>query len=121
MKMNEWMHQFSQTIHETTYYQMRFQRELYETLSPGYKGRCTAPLLVDLKAKKIVSNESSDIVRMLNTVKLGRDESIDCIDLYSDELAAKIDETNEWVYDLLNNGVYRCGFSTQQNAYDQAC
>ncbi len=99
---------------------MRFQRELYETLSPGYKGRCTAPLLVDLKAKKIVSNESSDIVRMLNTVKLGRDENIDCIDLYSDELVAKIDETNEWVYDLLNNGVYRCGFSTQQNAYDQA-
>lgn len=97
-------------------------RELYEKLSPGYKGRCTAPLLVDLKAQKIVSNESSDIVRMLNTATLGKEKSDieDCIDLYDKNLASKIDETNEWVYELLNNGVYRCGFSTQQNAYDQA-
>jgi len=97
-------------------------RELYEKLSPGYKGRCTAPLLVDLKARKIVSNESSDIVRMLNTAKLGKEEEedVECINLYNKELASEIDETNAWVYELLNNGVYRCGFSTQQSAYDTA-
>mmetsp|Transcript_207 Transcript_207/g.277 ORF Transcript_207/g.277 Transcript_207/m.277 type:complete len:215 (+) Transcript_207:15-659(+) len=100
---------------------MHEQRELYEKLSPGYKGRCTAPLLIDLKTKSIVSNESSDIVRMLNKVKLGRtNEDDDCIDLYPEALASDIDETNEWVYNLLSNGVYRCGFSTQQAAYDAA-
>lgn len=95
------------------------QRELYEKLSPGYKGRCTAPLLVDLKSKKMVSNESSDIVRMLNTANLGK-VNVECIDLYPKEQASEIDYTNEWVYELLNNGVYRCGFSTQQSAYDKA-
>jgi len=94
-------------------------RELYEKLSPGYKGRCTAPLLVDLKSKKMVSNESSDIVRMLNTANLGKG-NVECIDLYPKEQASEIDSTNEWVYKLLNNGVYRCGFSTQQSAYDMA-
>jgi putative glutathione S-transferase len=77
---------------------------------------------VDLKARKIVSNESSDIVRMLNTAKLGKEEEedVECINLYNKELASEIDETNAWVYELLNNGVYRCGFSTQQSAYDTA-
>ena len=101
-------------------------RELYEKVSPGYKGRCTAPLLVDLKTKQIVSNESSDIVRMLNRVALPSSTTANAPgdatvpDLYPTELAAQIDETNEWVYKLLNNGVYRCGFSTQQGAYDAA-
>ena len=59
---------------------------------------------------------------MLNEVELGKKEVeiAECIDLYPKELASKIDETNEWVYELLNNGVYRCGFSTQQAAYDRA-
>lgn len=74
---------------------------------------------MDLKSKKIVSNESSDIVRMLNNVNLGK-KNVECIDLYPPELSSEIDATNEWVYDLLNNGVYRCGFSTQQSAYDKA-
>lgn len=93
-------------------------RGLYDQLSPGYQGRCTAPLLVDKKARKIVSNESSDIVRMLNNVSLGKRGK--AIDLYPKELEAEIDATNEWTYKLLNNGVYRCGFSTTQGAYDQA-
>jgi len=97
-------------------------RELYDKLSPGYTGRCTAPLLVDLQSKKIVSNESSDIVRMLNSATFGRsvDKEEHRIDLYPAALSKKIDETNEWVYRLLNNGVYRCGFSTTQGAYNDA-
>ena len=85
-------------------------RELYDLLSPNYKGRCTAPLLVDLKTKQIVSNESSDIVRMFNKNS----------DFYPKHLSKQIDDINAWTYDLLNNGVYRCGFSTTQSAYDKA-
>ena len=87
-------------------------RELYDSLSPGFQGRCTAPLLVDAKTRKIVSNESSDIVRMLGLAKFGRDKPHIDINLYPDDLASSIDDTNEWVYELINNGVYRCGFST---------
>jgi putative glutathione S-transferase len=95
------------------------KRELYEKLSPNYDGRCTAPLLIDLKTKSIVSNESSDIVRMINNVELGtKDEK--AVDLYPSDLVETIEETNEWVYKLLNIGVYMCGFSTQQSAYDNA-
>ena len=67
-----------------------------------------------------MSNESSDIVRMLNNVELGGSKDTKSIDMYPDELVDEIDETNQWVYQLLNNGVYRCGFSTQQTAYDKA-
>lgn len=95
-------------------------RELYEKLSPGYKGRCTAPLLADIQARKIVSNDSSEIVRMLNKANLGKGGDFVCIDLYPKELSSEIDRTNKWVYELLNNGVYRCGFSTKQEAYDKA-
>ena len=66
-------------------------RELYERLSPNYSGRCTAPLLIDLKAKKIVSNESANIVRMLNSATFGKDsigevENDQRINLYALEL-----------------------------------
>lgn len=93
-------------------------RELYDELNPGYEGRCTAPLLIDLKKKRIVSNESSEIVRMLNSASFGQSSSR--MDLYPSELAEKIDETNKWVYELINNGVYKCGFSTEQSSYDNA-
>jgi putative glutathione S-transferase len=99
-------------------------RELYEELSPNHQGRCTAPLLVDLKAKQIVSNESSDIVRMLplllSQTSNKEAEAASSIDLCSPHLTTQIDTCNEWIYQLLNNGVYRCGFSTTQLAYDRA-
>lgn len=95
--------------------------QLYTELSPGYKGRCTAPLLVDKKARRIVSNESSNIVRMLNEARLGNgNKKEERLDLYPTPLNKDIDRINEWVYELLNNGVYRCGFATTQNAYEQA-
>lgn len=99
-------------------YKCRDLRELYDRLSPGYSGRCTAPLLVDKKTNKIVSNESSDIVRMLND--FGQNAGEGRMDLYPPDLRKAIDETNEWIYTLLNNGVYQCGFSTTQSAYDEA-
>lgn len=99
-------------------------REIYDKLSPtgSYKGRCTAPLLVDKKNKRAVSNESSDIVRMLNGATFQRDIATTpkLFDLVPPELASEIETTNEWVYKLLNNGCYQCGFSTTQGAYDEA-
>jgi putative glutathione S-transferase len=93
-------------------------RELYDLLSPAYKGRCTAPLLVDTKARSIVSNESSDIVRQLNEATFQSDKPRR--DLYPKELQKEIDETNDWVYNFLSNGCYQCGFSTTQAAYNEA-
>ena len=94
-------------------------RTLYDSLNPGFQGRCTAPLLVDGVSKTIVSNESADICRMLEKATFGR-ETLEGIDLYPSELSSEINDTNEWVYKLLNNGVYRCGFATEQAAYDSA-
>ncbi len=105
-------------------------RELYDYLSPGYTGRCTAPLLVDWKTQRIVSNESKDIVRMLPLLARAKTEekapssSEPSILLEPDEIStdlqATIDEQNEWIYELVNNGVYRCGFATTQGAYQAA-
>jgi putative glutathione S-transferase len=99
-------------------------RELYDRLTPGgrYQGRCTAPLLIDKKRRCIISNESSDIVRFLNRVSLRRSSSTgtQAINLYPSELSSEIDSVNDFVYELLNNGVYRCGFATTQSAYDRA-
>ena len=102
-------------------------KAVYDACTPGeepYKGRCTAPLLVDLETKEIISNESADIIRMLNGLDLGGDgkkgEEEKTVDLYPEALAQSIDETNRWTYELVNNGVYRCGFATKQAAYESA-
>ena len=111
-------------------------REVYDGVSGGaYGGRCTAPLLVDRKNRRAVSSESADIVRMLNDVdgafitlpsSVPDDEpnaSVQrksVVELRPESLAAAIDETNDFVYAKLNNGVYRCGFATTQAAHNRA-
>jgi putative glutathione S-transferase len=92
---------------------------VYEAASPGYKGRCTAPLLVDKKTKKIVSNESKDIVRMLSAVAEAQGSS-SYSTLRPQTLEREIDEMEKWMLEKLNNGVYRCGFATSQQAYNLA-
>ena len=101
----------------------------------GYTGRCTAPLLVDTESRQIISNESSDIVRLLiqfyerkqHQLEKSHDSDPEIpashprIDLLPAELQTEIDTMNEWIYRLLNNGVYRCGFATTQYGYDMAC
>jgi len=96
-------------------------REVYDELSPGYRGRCTAPLLVDKASGSIVSNESADIARMLNSLAqaLPRD-LVSGVDLAPPGLDAEIDEANAWVYEGINNAVYRSGFATSQEAYEAA-
>lgn len=82
-------------------------------------GKYSVPVLWDKKHNTIVNNESSDILRIFNSSfnELAQNPSLD---LYPEPLRSKIDEVNEWVYNAINNGVYRCGFATQQEPYEQA-
>lgn len=89
--------------------------ELYQLASPNYTGRVTVPILWDKQAKRIVNNESSEIVRLFNSEFQGSD-----IDLYPINLREEIDSVNAWVYDDINNGVYKAGFATTQEAYQEA-
>lgn len=92
--------------------------ELYRLVDPGYKGRATVPVLWDKQEQTIVSNESSEIVRMFNSVF--DDVGARTLDLYPEALRAEIDAYNEWIYPTVNNGVYRAGFATTQEAYEEA-
>ena len=96
----------------------RHLHEVYVKADPGFTGRVTVPVLWDRSRSTIVSNESSEIIRMFNSAFDGvgaRDG-----DYYPPELRDEIDAVNARVYDTLNNGVYRCGFATTQEAYAEA-
>jgi putative glutathione S-transferase len=92
--------------------------ELYTLADPHYSGRATVPILWDTLERTIVSNESAEIVRMLNTAFDGAGANDN--DYYPLALRAEIDEWNAFVYPNLNNGVYRAGFATTQEAYEEA-
>jgi putative glutathione S-transferase len=86
--------------------------EAYTATDPAYRGRVTVPVLWDKEAGRVVSNESADIVRILNDWAEG--------DLYPPAKRREIDELNDWIYNDLQNGVYRAGFARSQPAYDEA-
>eukprot|EP00252_Welwitschia_mirabilis_P000336 TRINITY_DN1036_c0_g1_i2.p1 TRINITY_DN1036_c0_g1~~TRINITY_DN1036_c0_g1_i2.p1 ORF type:complete len:322 (+),score=49.85 TRINITY_DN1036_c0_g1_i2:441-1406(+) len=94
-------------------------RELYELASSNFSGKYTVPVLWDKKRRTIVNNESADIVRMLNSALNDVAENPE-LDLYPASLQSKIEETNYWVYNTINNGVYKCGFATKQEPYEKA-
>jgi len=96
----------------------RYLYEIYAKARSGYSGRVTVPVLWDKEKRTIVNNESSEIIRMLNS---SFDEWGDAtLDSYPPDLRAEIDRINPVVYDNVNNGVYRCGFATTQAAYEEA-
>lgn len=99
-------------------YQSRYHYEIYLRHDPKYSGRVTVPLLWDKKNEEIVSNESSEIIRMFNSAFDGLTGN--SLDFYPDALRAEIDAINELVYDKVNNGVYKAGFATTQEAYEEA-
>lgn len=95
-----------------------YMHEIYTRADPHFTGRATIPVLWDTVRGTIVNNESADIVRMLNE---GFGTLADpSVDLYPAELRAEIDALNESLYGRLNNGVYRAGFATTQEAYEEA-
>lgn len=95
-----------------------YMHELYTRADPIFTGRATVPVLWDKVKGTMVSNESADIVRMLNG-GFG-DLASDAYDLYPTDLATEIDALNDFIYPRLNNGVYRTGFATTQLAYEEA-
>jgi putative glutathione S-transferase len=95
-----------------------FMHQRYTADTPDYTGRVTVPVLWDKKLKRIVSNESAEIIRMFNSAfddLTGND-----VDFYPAPLRNEIDALNERIYPAVNNGVYRAGFATSQQAYEQA-
>lgn len=96
----------------------RFMHEIYTAADPTYTGRVTVPVLWDKATGRIVNNESSEIIRMLNSAF----DEIGALpgDYYPQALREEIDAINARVYDTVNNGVYKAGFATTQQAYEEA-
>lgn len=97
----------------------KFLSEAYVATDPQFDGRVTVPVLWDTKTGRIVNNESSEIIRMLNT-EFDAVATHPDLDYYPAELRDEIDALNDWIYPTINNGVYRSGFATSQEAYDEA-
>ena len=103
----------SDPIHDADY-----MYQVYQAADASYTGRVTVPVLWDKEKQTIVSNESADIIRMLNSAfdEIGAAEG----DYYPEPLREEIDEINARVYSTVNNGVYKAGFATSQEAYEEA-
>ncbi|CAI2188943.1 4952_t:CDS:2, partial [Funneliformis geosporum] len=97
----------------------QYIRELYFKANPNYEGRFTVPVLWDKKTQTIVNNESSEIIRIFNDAFDDFTPAAKGKTYYPEHLRAQIDEINEWIYDTVNNGVYKCGFATTQDAYNR--
>ncbi|MDR5800833.1 glutathione S-transferase family protein [Caballeronia sp. LZ001] len=96
----------------------RFLHQVYTAADASYTGRVTVPILWDKARGTIVSNESSEIIRMLNAAFDGQGAKAG--NYYPPELRAEIDTLNARIYDSVNNGVYKAGFATTQAAYEEA-
>ena len=101
-----------------TLYGLPFARDIYLKADPKASGRVTVPILWDKQRETVVSNESSEIIRMFNSAFDGLTGNRD--DYWPQQMRDAIEEVNARIYDTLNNGVYKCGFATTQEAYDAA-
>jgi len=101
-----------------TQYNLPYARDIYLRAAPDMTGRVTVPVLWDKEQGTIVSNESAEIIRMFNSAFDALTGNTN--DYYPTTLRSRIDEINARIYDSLNNGVYKCGFATTQDAYDAA-
>ncbi|KAI4242115.1 MAG: hypothetical protein L6R40_004157 [Gallowayella cf. fulva] len=96
-------------------------RDIYFKVDPDYHGRFTVPTLYDVKQGKIVSNESSDIIRMFYTEFDDiLPEKYKQVDLFPKHMQHQIEGVNDWTYNDINNGVYKTGFAQTQEAYEKA-
>ena len=99
-------------------YGLPFARDIYLKAKPDISGRVTVPILWDRERETIVSNESSEIIRMFNSAFDGITGNTD--DYWPEELREAIEPVNARIYDTVNNGVYKSGFATTQEAYEAA-
>lgn len=102
-------------------YHFKRMHQLYTKTQPDYSGVVTVPVLWDKKNETIVNNESSEIIRMLNSsFNHLLDDETAALDYYPQDKQAEVDSVNTLVYNDINNGVYRAGFATTQQAYEKA-
>jgi putative glutathione S-transferase len=90
--------------------------QVYSAARPDFTGRATVPVLWDRKRRTIVNNESSEIIRMLNSEFDDFGDAM--VDLCPEALRSAIDPINDFIYETINDGVYRCGFARSQQAYE---
>ncbi|KAJ5893728.1 hypothetical protein N7495_005419 [Penicillium taxi] len=109
------------TIPDPVHPEFTHIRQVYFSNDPDYADRFTVPVLFDKKTKKIVSNESAEIIRMLYyEFDDLLPEQYKQLDLFPKDLRSEIEASNEWIYNDVNNGVYKSGFATTQAAYEKA-
>ncbi len=118
MAENGWTFEDGDGVIADTQNAAEFLHEVYTAADPSYSGRVTVPVLWDRQRQTIVSNESSEIIRMLNSAF--DDVGATPGDFYPEALRAEIDAINDRVYSTVNNGVYKTGFATTQAAYEEA-
>lgn len=118
MKDKGWTFQEGPGVVPDSVNNAQYYYEVYLAADPNYNGRVTVPVLWDKQRNTIVNNESAEIIRMFNSAfdDLGATTG----DYYPEHLRAEIDEINERIYNTVNNGVYRAGFATNQEAYEEA-
>ncbi len=118
MRENGWTFQPGYKVVPDPIHQAEFMHQVYTAAKSDYSGRVTVPVIWDKQEHTIVSNESADIIRMFNAAF--DDVGAAPGDYYPEALRAEIDEVNATVYDNVNNGVYKSGFATTQEAYEEA-
>lgn len=120
MVENGWEFRPESEQHRDHLHGFRFMHEVYTKAAPEYSGRVTVPTLWDREKQTIASNESAEIIRMFNSAFDGLDGVRNDLDFYPKALHGEINEVNARVYDTVNNGVYKAGFATAQDQYEEA-
>lgn len=120
MVENGWEFRPDSEQHRDHLHGFRFMHQVYTKAAPEYSGRVTVPTLWDKKKETIASNESAEIIRMFNSAFDGLEGVRTDLDFYPGELQEEIDTVNARVYDTVNNGVYKAGFATAQDKYEEA-
>jgi len=118
MVKNGWTFEPDEGVIADPLHHARYLHQVYTAAQPDYSGRVTVPLLWDKQQNKPVNNESAEIIRMLNSAFDGVGAKPG--DYYPLALRTQIDELNSQIYDWVNNGVYKAGFATTQEAYEEA-
>ena len=120
MVENGWEFRPGSKDHQDDLYNSDFMHQIYTRAAPHYSGRVTVPVLWDKERETIVSNESADIIRMFNSAFDGLGGVNNDRDFYPESLRGDIEAVNERVYHTVNNGVYKAGFATAQDKYEEA-
>jgi len=118
MADNGWTFQDGDGVVPDSVNNAEYMHQIYTAAMPDYSGRVTVPVVWDKETKTIVSNESPEIIRMFNSAfdNVGAKAG----DYYPEALHSEINSLNERIYESVNNGVYKCGFATTQEAYEEA-